>query len=163
MDNLNNRITILVNSCDTYDDLWFAFFTLLKKYWNPLDIPIILNTESVDCFYDGLNIKCVHPQDKNVPYGERLLNALKYVDTEYVIIMLDDFFLRESVNADDITQIVNWMDNDKNIVYFNCDCTPVYADWEVEKYPGYKRIPWGNEYTLNMQVAVWRTKKLVKY
>ena len=163
MDSLNNRITLLVNSCDKYDDLWFAFFTLLKKYWRPLDTQIIFNTESLDYTHEGLNIKCVHPRNKNIPYGERLLNALKYVETEYVIIMLDDFFLRDYVNATDIAQIVNWMDNDKNIVYFNCDCTPVYADWEDEKYPGYKRIPWGNEYILNMQAAVWRTDKFVRY
>lgn len=27
-----NRMTMLVNSCDAYEDLWQPFFTLLKRY-----------------------------------------------------------------------------------------------------------------------------------
>lgn len=27
-----NRVTLLVNSCDAYADLWQPFFTLLKRY-----------------------------------------------------------------------------------------------------------------------------------
>ena len=27
------NVSILVNSCDSYDDLWLPFFTLLEKYW----------------------------------------------------------------------------------------------------------------------------------
>lgn len=28
-----NRMTMLVNSCDAYEDLWQPFFTLLKRYF----------------------------------------------------------------------------------------------------------------------------------
>lgn len=28
-----NRVTLLVNSCDAYADLWQPFFTLLKRYF----------------------------------------------------------------------------------------------------------------------------------
>ncbi len=161
--NFKNKITILVNSCDSYQDLWGPFFTLLKKYWNPIDVPIIFNTESLDFEFDGLNIICVHPEKQNYPYGKRMINALSYVKTEYVVLLLDDFFLREKVDEDKIKEIINWMDSDRDIVYFNCDITPVYSDWEKDKYIGYRRIPWGNEYTLNMQAAIWRTKKLKQY
>ena len=43
-----NRMTMLVNSCDAYEDLWQPFFTLLKRYFAPLDMRILLNTESKD-------------------------------------------------------------------------------------------------------------------
>ena len=55
MEKYMDKIALLVNSCDKYEDLWAPFFTLLKKYWNP-EYPIVLNTESKDFNFEGLNI-----------------------------------------------------------------------------------------------------------
>lgn len=161
-DCLSKQLTIVVNSCDSYDDLWLPFFTLLKKYWNTKGIRILLNTESKTFQMDGLEIECVH-SPKEYPYGKRMLNALSKVKTPYVLPLLDDFFLRVAVNTDLITQVIKWMEIDSEIVYFNCDCLPVYADYEIDEYPGYRRVPMGNDYTLNMQAAIWRTDCLKKY
>ncbi len=160
---LKDKITIIINSCDSYDDLWIPFFTLFKKYWNPEGFRILLNTESKDFSFDGLVIECVHPEKPEDPYGKRMLNVLSKVTTPYVIPLLDDYFIRKPVNISLIDNIIKWMDQDKRIAYFNCDCTPTYYDYEVDTYPGFKRLPRGNEYVLNMQTAVWRTKKLLKY
>lgn len=160
---MEKKYTILVNSCDAYDDLWFPFFTLLKKYWNPLNVRVILNTETKDYHMDGLSIECIHPKNKNASYGERMLNVLHEIDTPYVIPLLDDFFLRKPVDHEMIEKIIDWMNKDKSIVYFNCDDTPVYEEWEQNKFSGFHRIPRGNVYTLNMQAAVWRTDKLISY
>ena len=158
---LGQNLTILVCSCDSYQDLWIPFFTLLKKYWDPKDIQILLNTESYDFPFDGLDITVVHsPCEKN--YGQRMLNALSCVNTKYVLPLLDDFFLRSPVDENRIREIIRWMDEDSNIAYFNCDSTEVYADWEINRYPGFRRIPPGNRYIFNMQAAIWRTNILKK-
>ena len=159
----NNKITVLINSCDSYEDLWVPFFTLFKKYWDPEGIRIILNTESKTFSFDGLSIECVHPENKDDPYGKRMLHALSQITTPYVIPLLDDFFLRKTVDTELINEIIRWMESDKHIVYFNCDCTNTFCDYEVDKYRGFKRLPNGNEYILNMQAAVWRTQKLLHY
>ncbi|MBQ9880335.1 MAG: hypothetical protein IJM45_07895 [Clostridia bacterium] len=160
---LNDKITILVNSCDSYSDLWIPFFTLLKKHFAATDIRIILNTESEDFSFDGLSIDCVHPEDRNDPYGKRIMNAIKQVRTPYVFPLLDDFFLRRDVDINRLNEIIRWMDNDKSIVYFNALNISTFTDHEVDKYPGFKRLPNGNTYTLNMQAAVWRTEKYLYY
>lgn len=159
---LKEQLTILVNTCDAYEDLWVPFFTLLKKYWDPDGIRILLNTESKDFSFNGLKIECVHsPGEKR--YGQRMLNALKQVKTEYVLSLLDDFFIRSQVDEGKIERVVRWMEEDPDIVCFNCDPNRVYVDWEVDKYPGFKRIPPGCSYLLSMQAAVWRTEKLAGY
>lgn len=38
--------TMVVNSCDSYDDTWDLFFRLLSINWPNCDIPITINTES---------------------------------------------------------------------------------------------------------------------
>ena len=55
------------------------------------------------------------------------------------------------------------MDADRDIVYFNSDVTAAVCDLEVDRYPGYRRLPAGNRYTLNLQAAVWRTAKFAAY
>ena len=156
-----NKYTIIVNSCDDYEDLWFPFFKLFKKYWDPENVKILLNTESKNYSFEGLDITCVHAKRKNETYAQRFLNVLKYVETPYVLIMLDDFFIREKVDQDQICNIIEWMENDKTIAYFNCDSTPLYKKCEESQYKGFIMIPKGNEYTLNLQVAIWR-KDLLK-
>jgi len=88
---------------------------------------------------------------------------LAHIKTKYTLLMLDDFFLRSKVEQSKIEEIVRWMDEDKNIVCFNCDPNVCYTDWEVDRYPGFRRLPPGNNYTLSLQAAIWRTKGLKKY
>lgn len=161
MDNTwQSRITLLVNTCDAYSDLWFPFFTLLKRYFIPLNMRILVNTESKRCVFDGLEIETVNSSGS---YGQRMRYALKTVKTEYVLLLLDDFFLRRPVNMERLHNIISWMDQDPDIVYFNSDLTETSLDLELNRYPGYRRLPTGNRYTLNLQAAVWRTKKFLKY
>lgn len=35
--------------------------------------------------------------------------------------------------------------------------------WRWTATPGYRRLPAGNRYTLNLQAAVWRTAKFAAY
>jgi hypothetical protein len=56
----NNFCTIIVNSCDAYDDTWYPFFKLLKKYWPNCKFPIVLNTETKKFEYEGLDIKVIN-------------------------------------------------------------------------------------------------------
>lgn len=158
---LRDKLTVLVNSCDAYEDLWIPFFTLYRKYWDDKSVRLLFNTESKDFSFDGLQIECIHCNDSR--YGARMLNALSQIETEYVLILLDDFFLRSSVDLNRIFQITQWMDNDAEIACFNSECLDVYADWEVDRCPGFRRVPPGNPYILNMQGAIWRTACLKKY
>lgn len=160
---LSEKCTILVNSCDGYSDLWDPFFQLLKKYF-PFDFPIVLNTESKEYTLEGLRISCVHLEGTaKENYGARMLNALDHIKTPYVLLMLDDFFLRSGVLCTRLEEILGWMEHDTEIACFNSECSDVYADWEVDRYPGFRRVPPGNPYILNMQGAIWRTNSLKKY
>ena len=159
--NWQSKVTLLVNTCDAYEDLWQPFFTLLQRYFVPLQMRIVVNTETKTCTFPGLQIDTVNTTAPS--YGARMRSALDQIDTEYLLLMLDDFFLREPVRMDRLSSIIDWMEADRDIVYFNCDVTEAACDREVNRYPGYRRLPAGNRYTLNLQAAVWRTDKLRQY
>lgn len=161
---LQENVTIVVHSCDSYADLWEPFFTLLHRYWKDVPCRILLNTETKDYAFPGLNIECVHPASPDVPYGQRLMEAVQKVKTKYVLPLLDDFFLRQPVDTVQIGNILAWMEADSDIVYFDCDCiASLRPEWEADRYPGYRRLPKGNAYILNMQAAIWRTERYLHY
>ena len=107
MKNSNEKLTILVNSCDAYKDLWQPFFILLKKYWQGPLPEIVLNTESEKFSFDGLDIRCVNSNERF--YGKRLKNALRNVRTPYVLLLLDDFFIRKEVNTDRLYRTIEYI------------------------------------------------------
>jgi hypothetical protein len=44
--NKKEDLTILVNSCDAYEDLWYPFFELFRINWPNCKYDIVLNTET---------------------------------------------------------------------------------------------------------------------
>lgn len=156
---IEDRITILVCSCDSYNDLWPPFFTLLKKYWPDNNCKIILNTEYQTYKEPGLNIETFSLGKS--PYGTRLLNHLERIDTPYTLLLLDDFFLRRPVDEKKLSLIIEKMDEDESISVFYCNKsdfvkkeTNIYGFAEMLQYAPYK---------LNMQAGLWRTESLKKY
>lgn len=158
------RCTLLVNSCDAYDDLWVPFFTILMHRWKPIPYPIVLNTESKSFSFPNLDIRTFQFYDEkdNVPWGERLIKTLQHIDTEYVLCMLDDFFLLEDVEQARIDECMRWMDADHNIAVFSFWRTrqPNIRD---NRYPHFEKRPQNGEYRFNCQAALWRRDKLLQY
>ena len=94
-----NDVTILVNSCDKYEDAWEPFFRLLKIQWPDCPYEIVLSTETKTYECDFFNVKTINC-DKNLSWSSRLKYTLNQIDTEFVLFFLEDFFLLEPVQTD---------------------------------------------------------------
>ncbi len=158
--NLNN-LTILVNSCDSYEDLWEPFFKLFKKFGGELtSCPIVLNTESKKFSYDGLNIICPNAYDKPVEWGRRLRRTLNSIKTDYVFFLLDDFFLQKPANIEMISQCLTWLEGNKNIGAFNF--IPIEpAQKESISYKNFCLMPIDMMYRFNAQACLWNKSILI--
>lgn len=160
---MEDNLVILVCSCDSYSDLWEPFFKLLKKYWEDCPYKIVLNTESKVFQYEGLDITCysLFP-GKQVPYGERMLAHLDRIEAPYVLMMMDDFFIRRNVNEKKIMQVIQWMNENPKAATFSFQWVEDELNRPSEQYPGFSRRPQYGEYKLNFQAAIWRTDLLKK-
>ena len=83
-----------------------------------------------------------------------LRETLSHIKTEYVITLLDDFFLEKPVNKEKIEECIKWMNQNQNIAAFYF--VPIKDEEQDNKYPGFKRIKDDGEYRLNCQAALWR-------
>ena len=151
--------TILVNSCDNYDDLWTPFFTLFKKYWPNCNKRIILNTETKSFSFPGLDIECfsLFKDNPNATWSERFGRHLDLIDTDFVLILLDDFFFEKPVDTARLEECFTLMKSDRKIACFNFLPT-LWENIESDKCPeGFELRPKKCDYKVNVQASLWRT------
>ena len=121
---LNNELTVIFCTCDAYEDLWQNFFMLLKKYWPEFDGEIILNTETKAFEYEGLKISEPLNCPKETSWSDRLSLSLKKVKTPYVLIMLDDVYLKAPVKNSSFIATLKYMDSNPTVASVTYLCEP---------------------------------------
>ena len=162
MCNINDNITLLVSSCDKYEDAWHPYFELIKKYWpqHPQKIALITETKSFSC--EGLNIT-VYQYGKSLTWSERLYRTLEKIDTKYIIFSLEDFFLLDYVKQEKIDECYSWMEENPQIAvcrllssnYPNLKKTDKYKDFYIaDNTVGYR---------LETQAALWNREILMSF
>lgn len=155
--------TLLVSSCDAYSDLWDPFFELLKIHWPDIDLPIILITDGKKYSKDGLDIQCpLNQKEKRRTWSECVIEALKYVKTDYVLFMLDDFWINEPVNELLVYKCLHYFDNNEKIGNFCVRHQPDYIFNKDSIFDEFYVRASSEPYRLTTQVTVWRKTYLQK-
>lgn len=95
---------IVVMSCDKNQDLWLPFHLCIEKYWKDHP-PIIYSTETIDNPYYQ-TIKNNYPIEK---WTKRVWDTIKDLECDNVLLMIDDLFVRESVDNDLINSLENYV------------------------------------------------------
>lgn len=112
-----SNLTILINSCDKYEDAWDPFFRILKKQWPECEkYRIVLNTETKVYNCDFLNVETVCG-GKEVTWSQRLKYVLNQINTDFILYLLEDFFLLERVSNETFEEALSLIQNNKDIGY----------------------------------------------
>lgn len=160
-----SKYAILVNSCDKYNDAWPAFFHILSKTWGTNLPPIYLNTEKSVCDVACAEVITLN-EIKPGTWGERLKGALKRIESEYVLMMLEDFYYESPIKVGTIDKCVEAMENDRNILSFQMvPASEVYRG-EVknanEEFEGFALRDRKGTYTFIAGPTLWRKNDLIK-
>lgn len=157
--------TILVNTCDSYSDLWKSFFSLLRKNWpDCANHKIVINTETKNSGIEQRNIIFINTEYSNGDlWGGRFLHSLNEIDTEYVVVLMDDFFLRNPLSKGRIQTCMDMMDIDEDIACFYLVDIFKEDRSSGSTYPGFAEVPKWRNYRLNSAPGLWRKDKLIKY
>lgn len=165
------KISMLFSSCDSYDDDWIPFFTQLKKFWPEFNMPIYIGAESKTFQFEGLDIRC--PLSNGPVYrqwSKRLLKLLEYIDTDYVLFTLDDFWLTAPVDNTKFERILSYMEKDKRIG-FVCLKQEIVPERTSEKdmaaavecqYPELWRCLKDKSFRITTQFGLWKRSYLIK-
>ena len=149
----------------TYDggaDCWDGFFCALKEEWPEMNMPIYINTESKSYAFEGFDIRCLNADEKDMPWGMRLKKALQKIDTDYILLFLEDYWLDRKVNNKKFLDAIKIMNNNPHICNI-CFYPMPGNNIDDELFGDYELRPQKCEYKLNAQVALWRKDKLIEY
>lgn len=156
-----SQTPVLVVSCDRYADLWRPFFKIFWHYWPDCPFPVYL----------GANYKRHNdPRVKTITVGEdmswaagviKMLDSLK---SDYVLLFLEDFFLKEKVDTNRILNLVETARLNKigclrMVSASHLSFPPTHP---IEKHPGLGVISSGDMNRVSTQVALWKTETLMK-
>ncbi len=151
------NIPILIPSCDKYSDIWPIFFHSFWLNWPDCPFPIYL----------GANFKKWNdPRINNILVGidqtwcANLQMYLDYINSDYVILFLEDFIIRNKIDTTKICKFINIaMEN-------NIDCLRLKPSpppsRRINNFSNLGEVLKGEPYRISTQVAIWKTEYLRK-
>ncbi len=148
--------TVLISSCDKYADLWGPFFKLFNKNWKDCPFNIALITEEKEANIDGVRSLAL---GRGKSWSLLLSESLEIIDTPYVLLMLEDFFIRDKVNSKDIEELlVDMKENSLNMLRLIPRPAPdIQISNNIKEYGAISSF---SHYRVSTQAAFWRVSVL---
>lgn len=182
--NKKNKFSFLICSCDKYKFALYPFFKLFYKFVPSGEYDVWVNLENEDYMYEDKKIniynlpKCLmtvdcnqaHYYSKNVngniviPWSKRLKNCLREIQSKYVVLLLEDYFINSPVDLEQINQLIDIMEKDSSIV--NINISGVDPDNGKKRFSyktdGLEYRPRFGNYKLQAS-GIWNREKLIFY
>jgi len=154
-----NRLSIIVYSCLKNADMWTIFLQMFRKYWSTCPYSLVLVTDRLPEDYYQWKDHFDQVIQKDATWSEMILEAIDKVNTQYVMLCMDDYLLCDQVINTDIELLLNKADqyhvaslmltpNDFNVPI------PYSRDKTIGLYR-YK-----SAYSISTQVGIWNTQFL---
>jgi len=163
------KYSILVNTCDKFEDCWDPFFKLFQLYWPDCSGTIYLNTEYKDYSYPGLNIIPIKgcakhnvPRNQRATWSQCLKWALEEMDTEIVLYMQEDYFLNAPANNRLFSEFLNMFASNPTMHCLHISQAMGGADGS-SKYEHLDLIKRVYKYRVGCQAAMWKRMILMSY
>ena len=157
-----NNLDVMMLTCDKNQDIWDAFFELLQKYWSEYNGKIFVNTESLEM--ESKQYELIFSKEKfneRTPWSLRFYKCLEQLDKEYVLLIMDDFLLCEQTEHEELLRCLKYMDEDRSIACFNFATSP--GKVIKNEYGRYGLKDRKAAFRMNLQVAIWRRERLMKF
>ena len=152
----SNIASTVILSFDGYSDIWPIFFECFKRNWR-LDFPTYLVTNQLKPDFDNVKNICV---GREKSWSDRTRKAIKEVKSEYIILMLEDYFVTSVLENERIENLLSFMRN------HNADYLRIYPfpkmRFKSENNNGIHQIPDNSLYGVNLQPSIWKRDYLLK-
>lgn len=145
---MNNKFAVVIISCDAYKDAWNTFLLCFEKFWPNFSGRkyFITNTENIK---DSDFIVIKTGEEKS--WSAKVRTALKSIDEQFLIVLLEDYFLCKKVFDADIFKAENFV-LDKNADYL---CLMPYK-YMIRYDSNYSLISSKNLYGKILQPSIWK-------
>lgn len=148
---MNNNVSLLIIGYDPYKDVWDHYFELLEKYWQDRPLTYLASNE-LNPQYSRVQ---VIPAGIDAEWSMKVITSLPHIKTEYVILLLEDFFTTSHVDNEQIDELISYMDTYKLNYCKLLNQSKIRGKKFIKK--NYLRVIDSNdEYGISLQPAIWR-------
>ena len=155
-----DKMTLLIFTCEKFSDLWDTHIHLLEKNWPDRGVETVLVTDEYhETHYPNVKLLAA---GKNASFSARVRCACNEIQTPFVLLTLDDYFLIEPVSTERMNQLLYAMD-EFGMDYLRLYDRPKRATGEClsESLSLYK-IHNEERYSVNLYSGIWRTSFLLQ-
>ena len=162
------RYSILINTCDKFEDCWEPFFKLFKFYWPDCNGCLMLNTEYKDYSYPGLNIIPIKGcegktfKGKYATWSQCLKWALEKIDTDLILYLQEDYFLNDKVNNSMVEHYLDYMTQHPDVpcIQLTTAGIPMGENADELEHLNYSDSSYFSY--VSCQASIWRKEVLLK-
>lgn len=152
----NKTISLMIMSCDKYDDVQKYFFEIWNRFVPWWKYPKYLVTEKKKYCYE--NVFTITSNKKS--WNERLTDALEKINTDYILYLQEDYFVGNYVSEDTIENILNIIE-ENNLNYYKLDNYPKINNHKFDNNH-ISLIPNNKRYGINLLSAIIKVEWLKK-
>lgn len=153
----NSKLSILIVSCDRYSDVWEPFFKLFWRYWSDCPYQVYLGSNQIR-YPDPRITPVLTENDRS--WAESTRKMIMQMESDYILLLLEDFLLRKPVNSQDIELCFQALQK-LGGGYLRLRPFPK-PDSPIQGYPLIGEIKPGAPYRTALQAAIWRKDILLR-
>lgn len=151
-----NKIAYVVLSFDNYSDLWPTCFECKEKFWRSR-MPTYLVTNNKKPEFENVQVITTGPE---ISWSHRAKKAIQEITEEYILLMLEDYFVISVIDDGSINPFVSFMEaTDADYLRIYPFPTLKFKDKGIQ---GIHPIPKESLYGVNLQPAIWKRDYLLK-
>lgn len=150
------KAVVMVLSFDKYSDLWPVYFDCAKRFWQAT-LPTYLVTNEKQPEFEGVHVITTGPE---VSWSRRARKAVEAVDAQYILLMLEDYYVTSNVTDALILPLISFMEKT------DADYLRIYPFPEMHfkdaDEKGIHCVPEEALYGVNLQASIWKKNYLLK-
>jgi glycosyltransferase involved in cell wall biosynthesis len=147
---------VLIASCDAYRDLWTPFFTLFWRYWPDCPYPVYLGANRAA--YEDSRVQTLRAGE-DASWSNGLRFFLEQIGTDYVFLLLEDFFLDGPFSSSEFADKLRTLDAlHGTMLRLNPNPPP---DLELPEHRGIGVLHQFARYRVSAQPAIWNRAELL--
>jgi hypothetical protein len=158
MMNCDNRISVLVGTCDKYSPLWENFQVCFDRTWKMKTRNLFVGETLTVSNYTKTEFKTI--LCKEADWGSRMLRGINSCDTDYIFFILEDYFFHYQYPIHKMNEYISDMDTYSiNRLQISPSNFQTYAEQENINY---RKFTKSSHYQISMQPSIWRKDYLLK-
>jgi hypothetical protein len=152
---MSDNLNLLVISSDKYEAYWPLFYGLMEVY-NSIEGWENIFHLSETKYFEHDRIISITPNTPVFPnyWSENLLFALERIDSDYIVVMLEDFFLKGPIDFSCLKKHLNFIQTHNEIGCLRlCEAPP--GD-QNSTYAGYMEHTSNQQFKVSTQAGIWK-------